>query len=169
MNSSLGSFAALLHSASQCWAGVGTWWSSTSRCGNLGFCQVVTALPSRLSQTCDAGDWVMRLSTLWWVLSTQHEAEWWWWCCFPQIRVHCHGGAGPTAHGLSLPEHQPLCGEFPQDGGQAAWVGETQSADPRHQLGKEVQGALEGGHGGESGQNLWVSFVMIQTYLFSDF
>lgn len=51
--------------------------------------------------------------------------------------MHCHGGAGPAAHGLPLPEHQPLCGELPQDGGQAAGVREAQPADPRHQLGKE--------------------------------
>lgn len=39
-----------------------------------------------------------------------------------QLRVHCHGSPGPAADGLSLPEHQPVCGELSEDGAQAARV-----------------------------------------------
>lgn len=48
--------------------------------------------------------------------------------------MHSHGSPGPAADGLPLSEHQPVCGEFPQDGAQAAGVRQTQSADPRNQL-----------------------------------
>lgn len=65
--------------------------------------------------------------------------------------MHRHGGTGPIAHGLPLPEHQPLRGEFPQDGGQAAGVREAQPADPRHQLGKEPVGVWGVGIGENQG------------------
>lgn len=52
-----------------------------------------------------------------------------------QLCVHSHGSPGPVADGLPLSEHQPVCGEFPQDGAQAARVRQTQPADPRNQLG----------------------------------
>lgn len=51
-----------------------------------------------------------------------------------QVCVHSHGSPGPAADGLPLPEHQPVCGEFPQDGAQAVGVRQTQPADPRNQL-----------------------------------
>lgn len=47
-----------------------------------------------------------------------------------------HGGSGPVADGLSLSEHQTLCGEFPAHGGQAAGVQRTRPAGPGNQLGK---------------------------------
>lgn len=40
----------------------------------------------------------------------------------PQLRVYSHGGPGPAADGLPLSEHQPVCGELPQDGSQAPGV-----------------------------------------------
>lgn len=52
----------------------------------------------------------------------------------PQVRVHRHGGPGPAVDGLPLSEHQPVCGEFPQDGAKAAGVGQTKPADPRDKL-----------------------------------
>lgn len=51
-----------------------------------------------------------------------------------QVCVHCHGSPGPAADGLPLSEHQPVCGEFPQDGAQTAGVRQTKPADPRNQL-----------------------------------
>lgn len=51
-----------------------------------------------------------------------------------QVCLHCHGGPGPAPHGLSLPEHQSLCGELPEDGGEAAGVREAQPTDPGDQL-----------------------------------
>lgn len=51
-----------------------------------------------------------------------------------QVCVHSNGSAGPATDGLPLSEHQPLRGEFPQDGAQAARVGQAQPADPRDQL-----------------------------------
>lgn len=48
--------------------------------------------------------------------------------------MHSHGSPGPAADGLPLSEHQPVCGEFPQDGAQAARVRQTQPADLRDQL-----------------------------------
>lgn len=52
----------------------------------------------------------------------------------PQVRVHRHGGPGPAFDGLPLSEHQPVCGEFPQDGAKAAGVGQAEPADPRDKL-----------------------------------
>ncbi len=54
--------------------------------------------------------------------------------CLLQVCVHSHGSPGPAADGLPLSEHQPVCGEFPQDGAQAAGIRQTQPADPRNQL-----------------------------------
>lgn len=82
--------------------------------------------------------------------------------------MHRHGGAGPAAHGLPLPEHQPLRGELPQDGGQAAGVGEAQPADPRHQLGKETPRSPRGGSRGTGRGSLRVSIVVIHCYLVCD-
>lgn len=48
--------------------------------------------------------------------------------------MHRHGGSGPAADGVPLPEHQPVRRELPQDGGQAAGVGEAQPANPGNQL-----------------------------------
>lgn len=67
--------------------------------------------------------------------------------------MHCNGSLGSTINGLPLPEHQPLCGEFLEDGGQAAGIGEARPADSRHQLCKCPKVALvwpyksEGGSG----------------------
>lgn len=52
----------------------------------------------------------------------------------PKVCVHRHGGPGSAADGLPLSEHQPVCGEFPQDGAKAAGVRQTQPADPRDKL-----------------------------------
>lgn len=86
--------------------------------------------------------------------------------------MHRHGGTGPIAHGLPLPEHQPLRGEFPQDGGQAAGVGEAQPADPRHQFGKEPPGGWGVGNGedgeGAGTEDMGVSLAIIHSYLASD-
>lgn len=57
-------------------------------------------------------------------------------CLTFQLCVHCHGSPGPASDGLPLSEHQPVCGEFPEDGAKAAGVRQTQSADPRNQLGE---------------------------------
>lgn len=54
----------------------------------------------------------------------------------PQVRGDRHGGLGPAADGLPLPEHQALCGEFPAHGGQAAGVQGTRPAGPGNQLGE---------------------------------
>lgn len=53
-----------------------------------------------------------------------------------QIRGDSHGGSGPATDGLSLSEHQTICGEFPAHGGQAAGVQGARSAGPGNQLGK---------------------------------
>lgn len=52
--------------------------------------------------------------------------------------MYSHGSPGPAADGLPLSEHQPVCGEFPQDGAQAARVRQTQPPDPRNQLCESV-------------------------------
>ena len=39
-----------------------------------------------------------------------------------QVCVHSHGSSGPAADGLPLSEHQPVRGELPEDGAQAAGV-----------------------------------------------
>lgn len=51
-----------------------------------------------------------------------------------QVRGDCHGGPGPAADGLPLPEHQALRGELPTHGGQAAGVQGTGPAGPGNQL-----------------------------------
>lgn len=51
-----------------------------------------------------------------------------------QVCVHSHGSPGPAADGMSLPKHQPVCGELSEDGAQASGVRQTQPADPRNQL-----------------------------------
>lgn len=48
--------------------------------------------------------------------------------------MHSHGSPGPAADGMSLPKHQPVCGELSEDGAQASGVRQTQPADPRNQL-----------------------------------
>lgn len=53
-----------------------------------------------------------------------------------QVRGDRHGGSGPVADGLPLPEHQALRGELPAHGGQAAGVQRTRPAGPGNQLGK---------------------------------
>lgn len=52
----------------------------------------------------------------------------------PQVCVHSNGSPGPAADGLPLSEHQPVCGEFPEDGAKAARVRQTQPPDPWNQL-----------------------------------
>lgn len=44
---------------------------------------------------------------------------------YPQVCVHCNGSLGSAINGLPLPEHQSLRGEFLEDGGQAAGIGEA--------------------------------------------
>ncbi|CAN8179344.1 unnamed protein product, partial [Coccothraustes coccothraustes] len=58
----------------------------------------------------------------------------------PPLRVGAggHGGAGPAAAGVPLPEHQPVRGELPHHGGQTARVRQARPADPGHQLLCEV-------------------------------
>lgn len=51
-----------------------------------------------------------------------------------QVCVHCDGGDGAAAAGLSLSEHQPAGGEFPQHAASAAGGRQTTPAHPRHQL-----------------------------------
>lgn len=51
-----------------------------------------------------------------------------------QVCVYSNGGLGPAVDGLPLPEHQSVCGEFPEDGAEAAGVRQTQPADPGNQL-----------------------------------
>lgn len=58
-----------------------------------------------------------------------------------QVRGDRHGGSGPAADGLSLSEHQTLCGELPAHGGQTAGVQRTGPAGPWNQLGK-TRGAV---------------------------
>lgn len=36
--------------------------------------------------------------------------------------MHSHGGSRSAPDGLPLSEHQPVCGEFPQNGAKAAGV-----------------------------------------------
>lgn len=48
--------------------------------------------------------------------------------------MHRHGGLGPAADGVPLPEHQPVRGELSKDGAQAAGVRQTLPADPWNQL-----------------------------------
>lgn len=45
--------------------------------------------------------------------------------------MHSYGSPGPAADGVSLSEHQPVCGKFPQDGAQAAGIRQTKPADSR--------------------------------------
>lgn len=54
-----------------------------------------------------------------------------------QVCGDSHGGSGPAADGLSLPEHQTLRGEFSAHGGQTAGVQRTRPAGPGNQLGKK--------------------------------
>lgn len=51
-----------------------------------------------------------------------------------QVRVHRDGGDGAAAAGLSLSEHQPAGGEFPQHAAAAAGGRQTTPAHPRHKL-----------------------------------
>lgn len=51
-----------------------------------------------------------------------------------QVCVHSDGGDGAAAAGLSLSEHQPAGGEFPQYTEIAAGGRQTTPAHPRHKL-----------------------------------
>jgi len=48
--------------------------------------------------------------------------------------VHSDGGAGAAAAGLSLSEHQPAGGEFPQHSAFAAGGRQATPPHPGHQL-----------------------------------